>query len=79
MYYLGTYNQTIYYDNKVTAAENYQSGSNWANPIQSQSDPNKWAILQACPANNCPRTYTHNNMRLVNQLPAEFMPTKENI
>jgi len=79
MYYLGTYNQATYYDNKVTTAENYSIGSNWANPIQSQSDPNKWAILKACPANNCPRTYTHANMQLVNQLPAEFIPTIENI
>ena len=79
MYYLGTYNQTIYYDNKVTAAENYQSGGNWATPIPSQTNPDKLAILQACPANNCPRTYTHANMQLFNQLPAEFIPTIENI
>lgn len=72
MYYIGTHQQCIDYDNAVTAAEKYVNGDNWANPEQSQTNPNLWAILKACPASNCPRTYNDANMLQVETLPANF-------
>lgn len=73
MYYIGTYNQASYYLDKVNAGENYQAPTtNWASIKQSFTDSSKYAIMQACPANGCPRTYTHSNMQLVETLPADF-------
>lgn len=71
MYYLGTYQECINYDLQVTHSENYSIGSNWANPIQSQINVNKWAILKACPE-TCPRTYNF-DMQEVETLPEEFI------
>ena len=80
MHYLGTYNQISYYLDKVNSGENYQPPTTeWATIKQSFTDPNKYAILQACPANGCPRTYTHSNMKLVKTLPAEFTPPQNDI
>jgi len=71
MYYIGTYQECNSYDLQVTQAEQYSEGSNWANPIQSQINPDKWAILKACP-DTCPRTY-FSTMQEVESLPSEFI------
>lgn len=71
MYYIGTHQECINYDLQVTQGEKYSEGSNWANPIKSQSDPNIWAILKACP-DTCPRTY-NSAMQEVEILPSEFI------
>lgn len=74
MYYIGTYQQCINYDLKVTQSEKYSEGSNWANPIQSQTAPNKWAILKAYTKNGSPRTY-NSEMQEVEELPNDFYNT----
>ena len=70
MWYIGTYQECIDYDVQVTAAEQYSSGTKWATPIQSQTNPNNWAILKACPE-TCPRTYI-SAMQEAETLPDEF-------
>jgi len=71
MYYIGTEQECINYDLKVSQSEKYSEGSNWANPIQSKINPNKWAILKACP-DTCPRTYNSTTQE-VESLPSEFI------
>jgi len=71
MWYLGTYQECIDYDLQVKQGENYVNGDNWANPIQSKLNANKWAILKACP-DTCPRTY-NSDMQEFESLPSEFI------
>ena len=43
MYYKGTQQECIDYDNQVTQAENYVQNDNWANPIEIDDN---WYILK---------------------------------
>lgn len=52
MWLIGTEQQCLSYDAKVTAGENYHNGDNWANPIK-HTTLELWAI-QKCTS---PRKY----------------------
>lgn len=73
MYYIGTYNQCIYYLDKVNSGENYGPGTiTWAQIQSSYTEPKSYAILKH------PK-HTHSNMQLVETLPAEFTPPQTDI
>lgn len=72
MWLIGTEQQCLNYDAKVTAGENYYNGDNWANAIK---HPKKdlYAVLK-CTA---PRNYEPlDNMEQVSELPTDWQPTQ---
>ena len=60
MYYTGTYQECVDYDNNVTNNENYIQNDNWANPIEIEGS---WYILKH-------DNYTA-DLELVNELPPQ--------
>lgn len=53
MWLIGTEQQCLAYDDKVTAGENYYNNDNWANPIKHPT-LKLWAIRKCTPP---PRNY----------------------
>lgn len=67
MYYLGTYDQCKYYNNKVIKGQNFGPiTKNWAPIIKGAGLPIVYAIKKH-------PNYTHSNMLLVETLPVEFI------
>lgn len=60
MYYKGTYQECLAYDQDVTANENYYQNDNWANAIEIEGE---WYILK--------HEKYDANMELVNELPKQ--------
>ena len=70
MWLIGTEQECINYDAKVTAGENYYNGDNWANPVKHPT-LNIWKILKC----TSPRNYeTDDVMTEVEELDETWNP-----